>query len=121
MPRLLNEDRGSIAPLAVGLALISLITALMAVSAGSIFLLERRLTSLAEFAALSRIESGMEVSDFLLETQPQGFSLLKIEKDAMADGVTAEVQLCATWNAPLSGYFKFASRRVCGFGAARSN
>lgn len=116
----LDAERGSIAPFAIGLALIALVAVLMSVSAGSIFLLERRLTSLAEFAALSRIEAGIPATDFLLETKPQGFSALTVAKDEVLDGVTAEVRLCATWNPPLTVYFKFARRQVCGFGAARA-
>ena len=118
--RRLKAARGSIAPLAIGLALISLVTVLMSVSAGSVFLLQRRLTSLAEFAALSRVESGTLATDFLLETNPKGFYALTVVRDEVIDGVTSEVRLCSTWTPPLRVYFIFVSRQVCGFGAARA-
>ena len=100
--------------------MLSLTTVLMSVSAGSMFLLERRLTTLAEFAALSRAEREMSVVDFLREAKPEGYSGLTVAKDEVIDGFTSEVRICSQWNAPLPTFLRFAGRQVCGFGAARA-
>lgn len=113
-------DSGSIAPLAIGLALLSLTAVLMSVSAGSMFLLERRLTSLAEFAALSRAATRMSVVEFLREAKLEGYSGLTVTKDEVVDGFTSEVRICSQWNAPLPTFLRFEGRQVCGFGAARA-
>lgn len=114
-----SAERGSIAPLAIGLALLSLATILVASSASSLFLLERRLTSLAEFAALSAAESGMTAAQFVEEVSPKGFTSLSVAGDEVVDGKTSQVILCAKWTAPLPSFIQLGSRNVCGHGAAR--
>jgi uncharacterized membrane protein len=115
-----SAERGSIAPLAIGLALLSLATILVASSASSLFLLERRLTSLAEFAALNSAESGMTAGQFVEGADPRGFMSLVVARDEVVDGVTSEVILCAKWIAPLPSFIQLGSRDVCGHGAARA-
>jgi hypothetical protein len=116
----LSAERGSIAPLAIGLDMLSLATILVASSASSLFLLERRLTSLAEFAALSSAESGMTAGQFVEGASPKGFMSLVVARDDVVDGVTSEVILCAKWIAPLPSFIKLGIRDVCGHGAARA-
>jgi hypothetical protein len=115
-----SEEFGSVAPLAIGLAVLSLATILLVASVSSVFVLERRLTTLAEFAALSGAESGMSAVTFLEEANPQGFSDLTVAKDEISDGKTSEVVICASWSAPVPIIVKLGSRVVCGQGAARA-
>jgi hypothetical protein len=113
-------EGGSVAPLAIGLSLLSLATILMMASATSVFLLQRRLTTLAEFAALSGATSGISARVFLNEADPKGFAGLTIAKDEISDGKTNEVILCANWSPPLPSIVKLGSRIVCSQGAARA-
>lgn len=116
----IRAECGSVAPLAIGLAVLSLATILLVASVSSVFLLERRLTTLAEFAALSEADSGMPAATFLDEANPQGFSDLTVAKDEISDGMTSEVTICASWSTPLPIVIKLGSRVVCGQGAARA-
>ena len=113
-------EAGSIAPLAIGLGLVSLATILATSCATSFFLLERRLTTLAEFSALAGVEQGMTVVDFVNEGQPAGFRSLVVESDELTDGVTREVVICATWIPPVSGLIQLPSRQLCAKGEARA-
>jgi hypothetical protein len=116
----LGGSDGSIAPLAIGLAMMSLATVLATSCATSFFLLERRLTTVAEFAALSRVEVGMAAIDYIHESQPSGFKNLLVQSDEIADGVTSEVVICATWEAPLPSFIQLPTRQLCAKGDARA-
>jgi hypothetical protein len=115
-----SKERGSVTPLAIGLALLLLVTLFLMASATSVFLLQRRLTTLAEFAALSGAESGMAAKVFISEADPKGFVGLAIVRDEISDGKTNEVIVCANWNPPLPSIVKLGMRIVCGQGAARA-
>jgi hypothetical protein len=115
-----RHDSGSTAPLGIGLALISLAAILVFASASSMFLLQRRLTSLAEYAALSKARYDMPVSEFLREAGANSIYGLRVAAERVADGVTAEVTICSTWKPPLPGVMVFPPVEVCGSGAARS-
>jgi hypothetical protein len=106
--------------LAIGLALISLATVLATSCATSFFLLERRLTTVAEFAALSRVEVGMAAIDYIAQGQPAGFKNLLVQRDVVSDGVTSEVVICATWEAPLPGFIQLSTKQLCAKGEARA-
>lgn len=116
----LRGEAGSIAPLAIGLGLVSLATILATSCATSFFLLERRLTTLAEFSALAGVEQGMTAVDFVNEGQPAGFRSLVVESDELTDGVTREVVICATWIPPVPGLIQLPSRQLCAKGEARA-
>jgi hypothetical protein len=116
----LVADDGSIAPLALGLAALSLATILVTTCATSLYTLERRLTTLAEFAALSGAEHETSASEFLEQAGPVGFIDLGVQSDVLDDGLTTEVVLCSTWIAPLPSLIPLPQRRVCGKGAARA-
>ena len=118
--RFIHRDAGSIAPLGIGLALISLSAILVFVSASSMFLLQRRLTSLAEFAALSGARYGLPVDEFLRESKGNGLSGLRVALDDVSDGVTREVKICKTWRPPLPVLVQIVETEICGYGAARA-
>ncbi len=115
-----RNERGSIAPLAIGLSALTFTVLLVSLCAGSMFVLERRLMSLAEFAALSRAESGMSAEEFIQAGQPDGFRNLEVANDSRADGITYEVVLCSSWSAPLPSIVGLEDRKVCAKGLARS-
>jgi len=115
-----GADAGSIAPLGLGLAALSLSSILIFSSVGSIFLLQRRLTSLSEFAALSGVRYELSAEDYLEESGLNSIPGLRISSDSAVDGVTRQVTICALWKAPLPTYIKLPDVEICGTGAARA-
>lgn len=113
-------DSGSIAPLGIGLALLSLAAILMFASMSSIFLLQRRLTTLAEFAALSGVRYSLTAEVFLRESGVSGLSGLRVGSDTVSDGLTRQVTICSAWQAPVPTFFRLLPREICGSGAARA-
>lgn len=114
------EERGSLAPLGIGLALLSLTVVVAAASATSLFLLDRRLSTLAEFTALSVVSNGESAEDYLARSAPVGFTNLTVAADSMEDGLTEQVTLCAIWDAPIKGMIPLPSRLICESGLARN-
>lgn len=115
-----KSDAGSSAPLGIGLALISLATILVFASVSSVFLLQRRLTSLAEFAALSNARYNIPADVFLRETGGAGIKGLRVAAENVVDGLTVEVTICSTWQPSLPKLVELPKIEVCGRGAARA-
>lgn len=113
-------DSGSIAPLGIGLAILSLSAVLTLAATSSIFLLQRRLTTLAEFAALSGVKYSMSAETFLRESGVSGLSGLRVGADTVSDGFTRQVTICSTWQAPVPAFLRLLPREICGSGAARA-
>jgi hypothetical protein len=115
-----SPDVGSVAPLGIGLALLSLSAILAFTAASSIFLLQRRLITLSEFASLSGARYGLSAEVFLRESGPSGMKGLRVEADQVLDGVTRQVTICSRWQSPFPGFTKFLQPEICGSGAARA-
>ena len=115
-----NLDAGSSAPLGIGLALISLATILVFASASSVFLLQRRLTSLAEYAALSNARYHVPAAVFIRETGGLGIKELRVAAENVVDGLTVEVTICSVWQLALPRLVELPKIEVCGRGAARA-
>lgn len=116
---LVSCERGSVAPLGIGLAALSLAAILTFSAASSLFVLQRRLATLAEASALSAAANGGAVQEFLTIASPLPFQNLRIANESMSDGVTKEVRLCSTWQSPLKVIGIPLTREICGYGAAR--
>jgi uncharacterized membrane protein len=117
--RLQYAEAGSIAPLGIGFALISLSVILVFTSVSSIFILQRRLTTMAEFAALSGARYGLSATDFVIQGGAAGMKGLRVSVDQVLDGVTREVAICKNWAPPLPVVVKLEGFEICGYGAAR--
>lgn len=115
-----SGDLGSIAPLGLGLALMSLSAILVLSSVSTIFLMQRRLTTLAEFAALSGARYNLSARDFVREGAASSMPGLRVADDSNTDGVTRQVTVCATWQAPLPRLTQLLGFEICGNGAARA-
>ena len=114
----MKDDKGSIAPLGIGLMsiLIALIFTLVCVN--SLYLLRHRLTSTAEFAALAEAGQGTSAVDFLeLANYPTDYF---VEDDSSTDHKTSQVTICSFWVAPVPFLFVPTQVKVCGRGAARA-
>ncbi|CAB4632094.1 unannotated protein [freshwater metagenome] len=115
-----NLEAGSSAPLGIGLALISLATILVFASASSVFLLQRHLTSLAEYAALSNARYHVPAAVFIRETGGLGIKELRVAAENVVDGLTVEVTICSVWQPALPRLVELPKIEVCGRGAARA-
>lgn len=116
----LFREQGSIAPLGIGLAMLSLAVVLVFTSASSLFLLQRRLTSLAESIALSEARYDLPPEVFLSKSGGHGFRDLRISLNEVRDGLTREVKVCSTWQSPVPTFTETVTIEVCGRGLARA-
>jgi hypothetical protein len=111
-------EKGSIAPLGIGLLSISLALIFTLVCANSLYVLKNRLTGTAEFAALAEARIGLTAAMFLHESEyPEEYF---IDEDYSSDQKTTEVTVCAIWSAPLPIVLILTDLKVCGHGAARA-
>ena len=118
----MRDERGSIAPLAIGLLLMSLATVAVVVSATSLFVEHRRLQTLAESAAIASASRVMSVSEFLTNLPAKyadSFSNLRLSREQNLDGSTIEVVLCADWLNPIATAFVGTKDVVCAEAKAR--
>ena len=132
MLRLCRESRsgeqGSMAPLGMGLALLSLTTTLVILAAGSFYLSERRLTSVAESTALyalsqSDVLSNQNLPRFageFLEMHPlKGLQQVSLIEATAQDGFTVRVRLCSLWRPIFEVYIFSEVGMICSEGLAR--
>lgn len=117
MTKLTNEQ-GSLAPLTIGLALVAVASLLAVSMASTMFIFQKRLTNLAESAALAAA-AGEPARDFISQLPNLQFGGLQVEQTTGVDGVTIEVRVCALWQAPLQVLKIFKTTQICSHAAAR--
>lgn len=125
--RQVRSDSGSIAPLGLGLSVVSLLAILVTLSAGSLYLTERRLTAVAEFAALAVLQRSE--GDFRLPLEPlterflsqhplHGLNSVRLISAISEDGKSVRVRLCSS-SEPIFSYIFSEVGMVCSEGLAR--
>lgn len=123
-----SSEQGSLAPLGIGLAVISLSTVLAILAAGSLYLTERRLTSLAESTALSVLAEAQGNLDqslnkfanaYLVQTRITGLRQVVLVEAVSQDAKTVKVRLCSTWTPIFENYMFSETGKVCSEGLAR--
>lgn len=132
MQRLCNSsitsERGSMAPLGIGLSLLSLMTTLVILATGSLYLSERRLTSVAESTALYSLAKSDALSNQslpryageFLEMHPlRGLQQVSLIEASSSDGITVRVKLCSLWRPLFDTYIFSDVGRICSEGFAR--
>jgi hypothetical protein len=121
-------EQGSLAPLGIGLAMVSLGTVLAIVASGSLYLTERRLTGVAESAALSvLLEADGKLSQDLsvlanryLEKLPlRGLHQVTLIEASSSELKTVRVRLCSLWRPIFENYMFSEMGKVCSEGLAR--
>lgn len=122
------NDVGSMAPLGIGLSLLSLMTTLVILASGSLYLSERRLTSVAESTALFALAKSDVVSNQslpryageFLEMHPlKGLKQVSLIEASSNDGVTVRVRLCSLWRPLFDSYIFSDVGMICSEGLAR--
>jgi hypothetical protein len=123
-----SSEQGSLAPLGIGLAMVSLAAVIAIVASGSLYLTERRLTGVAESTALSVLmESGGNLnqdlffvaSRYLSEIPLRGLNQLTLVEASSADLKTVRIRLCSIWQPIFENYIFSEIGRVCSEGLAR--
>lgn len=120
LPSCFASENGTIAPLGIGLALISISTVLVLSAATSMSVLQRRVTTLSEMAALAGAKYGSSAADFVSSAGASEVQGLRVAQDQVQDGQTTEVRICAMWKAPFPLPIRLPIVEVCGKGSARS-
>ena len=122
------SEQGSMAPLGIGLSLLSLMATLVILAAGSIYLSERRLTSVAESSALyalgrSDVISNQSLPKYageFLEMHPlKGLKQVSLIEASSRDGFTVRVRLCSLWRPIFDVYIFSDVGMICSEGLAR--
>jgi hypothetical protein len=116
------------APLGIGLSLLSLMTTLVILAAGSLYLSERRLTSVAESTALYALAKSDVISNQslpryageFLELHPlKGLQQVSLIESSSRDGFTVRVRLCSLWRPLFDSYIFSDVGMICSEGFAR--
>lgn len=122
------SERGTLAPLGIGLALISLTAILSTLSAGSVYLTERRLTSAAESVALAvlanssgDLQEELEplAKSYLLTLDLRGLHQVNLAEASANDLLTVRIKLCSVWQPLFPNYIFSETGRVCSEALAR--
>ena len=123
-----SGEQGSLAPLGIGLALLSLSTVLAVIASGSLYLTERRLTGVAESTALSvLIEAKGDLSQNLLSIARihlsqhplRGLQQVSLVEASSSDLKTVKIRLCSVWQPIFETYIFSEIGMVCSEGLAR--
>lgn len=116
----LSADRGSLAPLGVGLFALTMALIFVISSASSLFIFQKRLTNYSESAALYVAATGEDPQRFAVDYGVSGFRNLIVKAGNSEDGLTAEVSVCALWSAPIYLVGSIVEKQVCSHASARS-
>lgn len=121
-------QQGSLAPLGIGLAILSLTAVLSILGAGSLYLTERRLTTVAESTAIAvLIDAKGNLSQSLvpfarnwLEQQElRGLHQVELMEASSGDQRTVRVRLCSRSRPIFQNYMFSEIGRVCSEALAR--
>jgi len=108
------------APLGIGLFVLSLSFVLTMAASASLFVFQKRLTNYAEMAAVYSATQSRHSSDFLSQVGSQNFSALQLSEQLLPDGLTVKITACAEWNTPVGSYLHLPAARVCSHASARA-
>lgn len=123
-----SSERGSLAPLGIGLAMISLSLVLAILTAGSLYLTERRLTTVAEATAIAvLIDARGNLAQPLspmasrwLATQPLwGLHQVQLIEVSSVDQRSVRVRLCSSSRPIFENYMFSDIGKVCSEALAR--
>jgi hypothetical protein len=123
-----SSEQGSLAPLGIGLATVSLAAVVAIVAAGSLYLTERRLTGVAESTALSVLMDsdsnlGQNLFPFarryLSDLPLRGLHQVTLVEASSPDLKTVRIRLCSEWRPIFESYMFSEIGRVCSEGLAR--
>ena len=116
----LADDAGSLTPLGLGMIIFTTLMLLSIITASSLFIFQKRLTTFAESAVLFVANSGADVSGFVALFDSGRFKDLKIHQSLAPDNLTVQVEACALWKPLFLSSGEIAEFEICSHAAARS-
>jgi hypothetical protein len=116
----ISQDRGSLAPLGVGLFAISLSFVLSLSAAQSMFIFQKRLTNFSEMAAIFAVTHNRSASEFQSRVGSAGFIELEVKDRRLEDGKTQLVEACALWVSPVMSSVVSAPIQICSRASSRA-
>ena len=123
-----SSERGSLAPLGIGLAMLSLTLVLAILAAGSLYLTERRLTTVAESTAIAVLIDAQgnfaqplaPIASRWLGSQPlRGLFQVELVEVSSMDQRSVRVRLCSNSKPIFENYMFSEIGRVCSEALAR--
>jgi hypothetical protein len=123
-----SKEGGSLAPLGIGLAMLSLTLVLVILTSGSLYLTERRLTTVAESTAISVLMDAKgnlaqpltPMAAKWLATQPlQGLHQVQLVEVSSVDQRSVRVRLCSSSRPIFENYMFSEIGKVCSEALAR--
>ena len=121
-------EAGSLAPLGIGLAMLSLTAVLAILAAGSLYLTERRMTTLAESVSLAVLVEAKQnlnqplepiANAYLAHYPVKGLEQVELVSVTSGDQRTVRVRMCILWRPIFPSYMFSDIGRVCSEGLAR--
>ena len=106
-------DRGSIAPLGIGFAVISLTLVFVLLASSSLYIFQKRLRNYSEGLALYVAESSDSAQSYLIRVGDQEFQNIELRTRLLADGVTVQATTCARWESPVPIVIAHNSGQIC--------
>lgn len=116
----LSGEEGSLAPMGIGIFTISLALVLAIATSVSLFIFQKRLTTLAEAAVLFSAADYGSTDEFLSLIGPTNFTGIKLQHSLLADGLTDSVRACALWQSPIDSFVFRGGMSVCSHAEARA-
>jgi hypothetical protein len=123
-----SNESGSLAPLGIGLAMLSLTLVLAILAAGSLYLTERRLTTVAESAAIAVLIDAKGnlaqplapmASRWLAKQPLRGLFQVELVEVTSKDQRSVRVRLCSSSRPLFENYIFSEIGRVCSEALAR--
>ena len=123
-----SNESGSLAPLGIGLAMLSLALVLAILAAGSLYLTERRLTTVAESTAIAVLIDAKGnlaqplapmASRWLAKQPLQGLFQVELVEVTSKDQRSVRVRLCSSSRPLFENYMFSEIGRVCSEALAR--
>jgi hypothetical protein len=115
----IRGERGSIAPLGIGLLAFTAIMMLTSISAASLFIFQKRLTTLAEADALFVAGSGENSESFLALIDSDQFLNLQLSDELLSDERTVKAVACASWKPVFRIALGVGPKVICSHASAR--
>lgn len=112
------ED-GSIAPLGIGLCLISLSAIVVSTNSASLFVMQKRLTNAAESIVVESTLSSVQTNELAKTLFADSIENLQIKMNQLSDGITRQIIACGKWHAPIPTIFVPAEQVLCTHAEAR--
>lgn len=114
-----DSELGSIAPLGIGFAVISVALVFVILASSSLYIFQKRLKNYSEGVALYVATTGDSAHNYLLRVGAHKFKDVRVSTVLLSDGLTEQATTCASWDFPILIWMSNGSRQICAQASAR--